>query len=222
MYPIKVIILGATGNGIDILDSLLDINQSLGMQKYLCLGFLEDKESLQGKKVYQDYSVLGKLSKASEFSEEVFFVTAIGSASTYLRKSKIIAHIPFERFITVVHPTAYVSRSAEIGVGSVILQHVTIANNVKIGSQVVILANSVINHDSVIEDFTNIASGVCLSGHVHIERNCYIGTGSSIKEQVRIGEYSLIGMGSNVLQNVPARSLVWGNPARVVNMLSFD
>ncbi|MCS7029064.1 MAG: NeuD/PglB/VioB family sugar acetyltransferase [Bacteroidia bacterium] len=221
MQPIKVVILGATGNGIDILDTLLDINQSLGTQKYQCLGFLDDKDELQGKTIYADCKVLGKLTHASNFDDEVFFATAIGSARTYLQKSSLLKHISLNRFITVIHPTAYVSRSAVIGTGSVILQNVTVCNNVRIGNQVVILANTVINHDSVIDSFTNIASGVSVSGGVRIGQNCYIGTNVAIKESVTIGEKSLVGMGSNVLADIPANSLVWGNPAKIIDRVAF-
>jgi len=212
---IKVVILGASGNGLDIVDTLLDINQSVGYQKYECIGFLEDKQELQGKEVYLGYKVLGKIADATQFSETVFFATAIGSSKTFLKKADILSHIPLSRFVTLIHPTAYISRTAKIGTGSVILQNVTIANNICIGNQVVILANTVINHDCVIGDCSCIASSVSISGGVKIGKNCYIGTNTVIRENVKVGKKCLIGMGSNVLQDIPDNHVVMGNPARI-------
>lgn len=211
---LKTVIIGASGNGLDIADTLLDINQSAGYTKYECLGFLDDKPELQGKEVYLGYKVLGKIMDFSQFDERVLFVSAIGSSKSFLHKPAVLEPIPLSRFTEVIHPTAYISRSARIGTGSVILQHVTIANNVYIGNQVVILANSIINHNCIIEDYTCIASGVCISGGVIIGSNTYIGTNTGIRENVQIGKKCLIGMGSNVLHDVPDHSTIMGNPAK--------
>lgn len=216
---IKIVVLGASGNGLDIVDTLLDINQNVGYSKYQCIGFLDDKSELQNKNVYLGYKVLGKIKDFTQFSNDVFFITAIGSSTTYLHKKEIISFIPSSRFITLIHPTAYVSRSAEIGLGGIVLQNVTIANNVHIGNQVVILANTVINHDCIIGDYTCVASGVCISGNVKIQENCYIGTNAAIKENLTIGEKCLIGMGSNVLNDIENGSIVAGNPAKALKAI---
>lgn len=213
---IKVVVIGASGNGLDIIDTLLDINQNLGFVKYECIGFLDDNPDLQNKTVYLGYRVLGKIADFEQFDENIYFITAIGSSKSFLNKVDILSCIPLPRFITLIHPTAYISRSAKIGIGTVILQNVTIANNVKIGNQVVILANTVINHEVSIGDYTCIASGVCISGGVNIGENCYIGTNTAIRENVQIGKKCLIGMGSNVLQDIPDNSIVIGNPAKII------
>ena len=53
-------------------------------------------------------------------------------------------------------------------------------------------------------------------GAVHIGRNCFIGGGSLIMPGVTIGDGSIVGAGSVVDRDVPADSIVVGNPARVV------
>jgi sugar O-acyltransferase (sialic acid O-acetyltransferase NeuD family) len=212
---VKIVIIGASGNGLDIVDTLLDINQSVGYTKYELLGFLEDKEELQNKVIYQDYKVRGRICDFIHFDTDVFFVTAVGSSKSFLKKVQLLSSIPLSRFVTIIHPTAYISRSACIGKGNVVLQYTTIANNVIIGNQVVVLANTVINHNCTIGDYTCIASGVYLSGGVIIEENCYIGTGTTIRENVKIGKKCLIGMASNVLHDIPDYSKVMGNPARI-------
>ncbi len=67
------------------------------------------------------------------------------------------------------------------------------------------MPQTVLTHDDQIDDFVTIASGVRLGGGVHVEREAYLGAGANVREGVRIGEAALVGMGSVVLDDVPAR-----------------
>jgi len=207
----EIIILGTNGNCIDILDTINEINSI--SPKYKCLGFLDDNPDNLGKEYY-GIKVIGPLSQATIFND-AYFVNGISSSHNFWNKKSIIQKtmIPLERFETIIHPTASVSKLSQIGFGTVILQNVTIASNVKIGNHVIILPNSIISHDDIIGDFTCITGGVCVSGGVTIGESCYLGTNCSIIGDIHIGDYSLIGMGSNVIKSVRENSVMIGNPA---------
>jgi acetyltransferase-like isoleucine patch superfamily enzyme len=53
-----------------------------------------------------------------------------------------------------------------------------------------------------------------------IERNVWIGAGATIIGGVRVGENSVVAAGSVVTRDVPADSLVGGNPARVIRSIA--
>jgi len=53
-----------------------------------------------------------------------------------------------------------------------------------------------------------------------IGNNCYIGSGAIIIGKVSIGDYAVIGAGSVVIQDVPARTFVAGLPAKIIKKLS--
>jgi acetyltransferase-like isoleucine patch superfamily enzyme len=55
------------------------------------------------------------------------------------------------------------------------------------------------------------------SGQITIEDNVWIGANAQIFKGVRIGKNSVVGANSRVSTDVPAGSLVIGNPAKVVN-----
>lgn len=209
----KIIILGTGGNCIDILDTINDINQ--GSLRYECVGFLDDNSEKWGE-VFFGVSVLGPLHFANQFVNECFFVNGIGSERNFYNKEQIISNtnIPLDRFETIIHPSASVSKMSTLGKGTVIFQNVTITSNVDIGNHIIILPNSVINHDNIIQDYTCITSGVNISGGVKIGKSCYLGTNCSIKGGITVGDYSLIGMGSIILSNVPENSVMIGTPAK--------
>lgn len=210
----KIIILGTGGNCRDILDTLHDINDARGERVYECVGFLDDNAEMHGREIL-GVRVLGALDTAPQYAD-CFFVNGIGSTSNFWRKREIIARtkMPRERFETIVHPTASVSRTARLGYGVVIFQKVTVTNQVIIGDHVIVLPASVISHDDVVGAFTCIAGGACLSGNVRVGEACYLGSNAAIKEGVTIGAGALIGIGSVVLRDVAENTVVVGNPAR--------
>lgn len=210
-----IILLGPGGNYADIIDTLEDINAAEG-PRYEILGFLDNREDLRGQMI-NGLPVLGRFSEAARF-EGALFSTWIGGVATYLRRPSVLAElgVPPERFVTLVHPTSYVSRRARLGHGVVVYQNCTIANNVTLGDHVLVLPNSVISHDDVLGPYTVVTGSVAISGNVTIGRNCYLGSNSSIHHGITIGEGSLIGMGSVVLRDVPPYHVMVGNPARVL------
>ncbi|MDX2241433.1 MAG: gamma carbonic anhydrase family protein [Leptolyngbyaceae cyanobacterium bins.302] len=95
----------------------------------------------------------------------------------------------------------------------------------------------------VIGQFTNIQDGAVLHGdpgkptiledHVtvghravihsaHIEQGSLIGIGAIVLDGVRVGASSIVGAGSVVTKDVPARSLVVGVPAKVLRQISDE
>jgi sugar O-acyltransferase (sialic acid O-acetyltransferase NeuD family) len=209
----RIVILGTGGNSVDILDTIHDVTKHSACG-YECIGFLDDNELLWGKNIH-GLKVLGPLISARDWSD-CCFVNGIGTVTNFWRKAAIIAKtgVPHDRFETILHPTASVSKTARLGRGVVVFQNVTITSNVNVGNHVIILPNSVISHDDIIGDYTCIAGGGCISGGVTVGRSCYIGTNSTIINNVEIGDLSLVGMGSVVLRSIPQNSVFAGNPAK--------
>jgi maltose O-acetyltransferase len=53
-------------------------------------------------------------------------------------------------------------------------------------------------------------------GRIEIGERCFLGDSVIVLPSVRIGSHSIIGAGSVVTHDVPTRSVVAGNPARVI------
>jgi len=122
--------------------------------------------------------------------------------------------VPRQRLVSLVDPSAFVSRTAQIGAGCVIYPGCYVGLNARIGDYCFCLSGSVVNHDVVIGDNVVLASLVSLAGYVQVEADCYLGQACTVRQHLRIGRGSLIGMGAVVVRDVPARSVMAGNPAR--------
>jgi acetyltransferase-like isoleucine patch superfamily enzyme len=120
------------------------------------------------------------------------------------------------RLASLVDPTAFVSRSARIGAGCTVYPHCYIGANARLEDFVFCLAGCVINHDDVLGERTVLASGVTLAGYVQVAADCYLGQRCTVREYLRIGAGSKIGMGAVVVKDVEAGSVMVGNPARLL------
>ncbi len=210
----SVVILGAGGTARDILSFIDDVNAIT--PTYHCLGLLDDRPELQGQTVC-GAAVLGPLEMASKLAQQgVFVLDSLGSPANFWKKELRLSqlNIPPERFETLIHPSAQVSRLSAIGTGSILYPCVVVLSQAILGEHVIVLSHSIINHDVRLEPFVTVASGAALSGSVQVGQSSYIGSHSAVREQVRIGRHCLVGMGSVVLHDVPDNSVVVGNPAR--------
>ncbi|MGB5437058.1 MAG: acetyltransferase [Maribacter sp.] len=119
------------------------------------------------------------------------------------------------RYLQVIHPSAYIASSCHIENGVLIEPHVVISSQTTIGFGVFIKRGSLIGHHNDIGAFTDINPGVVLSGNITIGEKCVIGSGAIVKDNISIGANTIIGIGSVVTKNIPANAVAYGNPCKV-------
>lgn len=149
--------------------------------------------------------------------DDVFAISVVGvkSKESVCNWFKERAGINDNQFVNLIHPMAFVSKSATLNYGLQVEPQSTIAACSSIGFGVNIKRNSNIGHHSTLGAFVTINPGVTISSYVNIGNNTMIGSGVSIKNNIKIGENCIIGVGSVVVKDIPSNSIAYGNPCIV-------
>ncbi len=144
------------------------------------------------------------------------FIAAIGS--NIARRSVVEKmKVPEERWASFVHETAYVSKSAIIGAGSVLMPRAVVQPYAKVGHHCIINTAAVVEHDNLLEDYVHFAPSAVSGGGVLVKEGAFIGLASCVRDHVSVGSWSLVGAGSVVVSPVPDSVTVIGVPARKIN-----
>lgn len=120
------------------------------------------------------------------------------------------------RFATVIHPTAWIASSTQVGEGSYVGPRVGISSSSRLGRHVVVLMGSLIGHHTEIGDFSSVMMGARIAGSCRVGTGSYVATGATVVDHVTIGQDAVVGAGAVVLEDVPDRVQVVGVPARIV------
>ncbi|MGE5619851.1 MAG: hypothetical protein ACM3US_11415 [Sphingomonadaceae bacterium] len=128
---------------------------------------------------------------------------------------------------TMIREENRIGDDVSVGTGSVVEHHVEIADHVRIHSQAFVPEYSTLEEGAWIGPnvvLTNVPhplcpkAKVCIKGPT-IKRGAKIGANSTILPYLIVGENALVGAGTVVVENVPDRAVVAGNPARVIKSI---
>ena len=98
-------------------------------------------------------------------------------------------------------------------------------NSIKIGKNVLFAGYvHLTDHSHGYEDISLsiTAQQLVSKGPIIIDDDCWLGFGCEILSGVHIGKHSVIAAKAVVTKNVPAYSIVAGNPARIIKKFNFD
>lgn len=122
-------------------------------------------------------------------------------------------------FITLIHPSANVSKSALIGTGSVIGAFSTVSVNVTLGKHVMIQDHCNIGHDCMIGNYSHVFVGCILSGFNNVGSHATLYTHTTLYPKVSIGNGAIVGACSVVMRKVKMGETVSGYPAKKIETI---
>jgi len=213
--PRQLLLVGAGGLAREAAEAIRAANAV--SPTWDLLGYVDDDPAKQGS-VISGVPVLGPVEIVHDHPGALVLVCP-GRPDNYVARLLLVERLDLddERYATVIHPTATLGTTCEVGPGSVLLAHVDLTTDVVVARHVVVMPQVVLTHDVRVEDFATIASGVRLGGACHVGRGAYLGSGACLREGIAVGEWALVGMGSVVTRDVPAKRLWYGVPARDIS-----
>ncbi len=144
-------------------------------------------------------------------------IVAIGDNSA---RERVVKQLENQiKFATLVHPSVVLGFGVSIGEGSAIFAGAIIQPHVMIGKHCIINTATSVDHDSQIGDYVHLAPGCRLAGNVTVNKSVFCGVGTVCIPGVQINERAIVGAGSTVIHDLPARVIAVGTPAKPIKPL---
>lgn len=127
--------------------------------------------------------ILGPIDSVFSFFQEGLFdclVVGVGYNHLNFRESLFSRFREKISFATIIHPSAYVASSAEIGPGTVIYPKVVLDSGVTISENCILNVASVVAHDSSVGPTSFIAPSAAIAGFVKIAARNILGINCTV------------------------------------------
>lgn len=191
-----LILIGAGGHAHACIDVIEQYDQ------YRIAGLVGMPEEMHTR--HLGYSVIAtdddlpKLVK--EYQYAFIAVGQIRSPDSRIRLYRQATELGFQLPV-IIAPTAYVSRHATIGTGTIVMHGAIVNAGARVGINCIINTRSLLEHDATVEDHCHLSTGAILNGDVNIGAGSFVGSGSIIKEGVSLGKGCVVGMRLSVRHN---------------------
>ncbi len=196
--------------------SVIDVAESAG---YTILGILDRPEEV-GKKVL-GYDVIGTDDDMAKYVDQAVFIVTVGqikSPDLRIKLHKMIEQAG-GKLATIVAPTAYVSKYAQLGEGSVVMHQAVVNADAKIGKGCIVNTFANIEHDVVVGDYCHISTGAMVNGGATITDGTFLGSQSVVNQCVKMERGGVIASLSVVNKDITEKGIYAGNPAKLIKLL---
>jgi sugar O-acyltransferase (sialic acid O-acetyltransferase NeuD family) len=198
MSPLDIILIGAGGHSHACIDAI----EQQG--RYRIAGLVgadgEPQTAHLGYPVIGTDADLPQLARSCGLA--LIAVGHVRSAALRIRLYQQAAALGF-KLPAIVAPSAYVSRHAHIGAGTLVMHGAIVNAGARVGANCIVNSRALIEHDASVADHCHIATGAILNGEVHVGAGSFVGSGSVIKQGLSIGQGCTVGMGLSVRHHQP-------------------
>lgn len=205
-----VMIIGAGGHAKVLADSLLACGRHV-------IGFTSGQALIDGPhELLPGLRVLGTDDLLSAHSpRDIDLVNGLGGIDCSGRRRNVQERLESLgwSFSGVRHPSALVSRFAEIDTDVQLLAGSVVQVGARIGKGSIVNTVAVIEHDCVLDDFVHVAPRAIICGATKVGSNSHIGAGAVLRQGLLLGPNTLVGAGSVVVKNFDGGGTLVGVPA---------
>ena len=196
---IKIILFGAGGHAL----SVIDVIEKTKRFKIL---FLLDSFSgnINGYKVFKQRK---DLEYYKRYTNNVFIT--IGQIKNSNLRESLFKKLIRKKYILpkIISPLSYVSKSAKIESGTIVMHHALVNSKSEIGKNCIINTKSLVEHGSKIMNNCHLATSSVVNGDCIIKNNSFIGSNATIIQGIKVGSNSIVGAGKTLKKNLPNNSI---------------
>lgn len=186
--------------------------------EYQVVGFSVEKDYLVQKQFMNlpvvELETLNKTHPPKEFDAFV----AVGYSKMNTIREKLYYKVKEMGYFlpNYISPRCSFLTEESIGDNNLILEDNTIQHFVKIGSNNVLWSGNHIGHEAEIKDHCYITSHVVISGFTIIENNCFLGVNSTLRDNIIVAPFTLVGAGAIIMKNTEKEGVYL--PARTIKL----
>lgn len=196
-----------------------DLGQQIGhyalqTNSYIIAGYYDDTKLKDSATEFGP--ILGSLDDVQlGYEDKVYdeLIIAIGYKHMDFRATLLDRYLSIP-MATIIHPLAMIDSTATIGKGSVVFPGVLIDKKVVIGRNVIVNVHCTISHDTVIEDHCFLSPRVALAGFIRIGEKSVLGINSTVIDNLNLCNHTRLAGGTVLTKNTIKSGLYAGVPAQ--------
>lgn len=190
--------------------SVIEVAESAG---YSILGILDMPEKIA--KDVLSTKVIGTDDDIPYYADKAEFVITVGFIKDPSTRIRLYERVKNSggKLASIIASTAYVSKYAKLGEGTVVMHHAFVNGGAQVGNNVILNTFSNVEHDVMIGDHCHISTGTMVNGDCKVGCRCFIGSQSVLSNGITIGDDIIVGAGSLVRKSLPVKGIYSGNPA---------
>ncbi|MBC1779778.1 NeuD/PglB/VioB family sugar acetyltransferase [Listeria booriae] len=151
-------------------------------------------------------SLDGQLQGLTQMDADATFFVAIGDNDIRKKIARTLA-LAGKKFAVIIHPTAFVEATVEIGEGSLVMAGSIVQANTVLGKHVIVNSGATVEHDISVGNFVHFAPGSVVTGGCTIADNVLVGAGSVVVPNISIGANAVVGAGSTLTRNIESNTV---------------
>lgn len=166
------------------------------------------------------YPVIGRQEHIADlcltYNANAGFVAIGDNYSRKFVQDFIVTQVSDFEFVNAIHPSVCIGRETKLGCGIMMAAGVIVNPGCTIEDFCILNTGAQLEHNSYMGEYSHLSCASITGGKVSIGRFAAITLGVTLIDRISIGENTVVGSGSLVINDLPDNVLAYGNPAKII------